>query len=123
MRVIAHKITSFLLVLSVMWLFYNATVNWHYHIMPNGQITVHSHIYTPSKHATAHDTPIEGHKHSDFEYKVLAQIFLLTTLLICALLFCSIFLKKTAQFIITYLVKFKTRSCISHLQLRGPPAF
>lgn len=61
----------------VLALFFNQSSFWHYHVLQNGMVIEHSH---PFKSETTPGTPYQNHKHSDFNYLLLAQISLVITL-------------------------------------------
>jgi len=66
------KSIVFITIPLVLALFYNQTANWHYHVLQNGQVVEHAHPY---KSAKTPGTPFQSHQHSDFEYMVLAQLW------------------------------------------------
>ncbi len=67
------RLFSFLLILFVLGLFYNNTVNWHYHKLSSGLVIEHAHPY--ARFPVSPETPYEEHHHSDFEYLILESIY------------------------------------------------
>ncbi|MDP4210639.1 MAG: hypothetical protein Q8928_17660 [Bacteroidota bacterium] len=69
-----QRIRSFvaiLLIPAVCWLFTNAVINQHSHILPNGQIITHAHPYTPDKGSSS---PFQSHQHSPLIFQILGQL-------------------------------------------------
>jgi hypothetical protein len=67
-------LVSIVLVPLLLLFFFNRIANWHYHLLPNGQIIEHSHPYSKSAN---NNTPYQNHSHTQLEIIVLN---ILTTL-------------------------------------------
>ncbi len=57
-----------LLIPALLWLFFNATTNWHYHQLPTGEIARHSHPYQNEGQDDQGGFPFQNHEHSSQEY-------------------------------------------------------
>jgi hypothetical protein len=102
----------------VLALFYNQTANRHYHVLQNGQVVEHAHPY---KSAKTPGTPFQSHQHSDFEYLVLAQLWVASTFL--AVFLALSFLKASDPRPLRVVRKvffIKNLGFLNHL-LRAPP--
>ncbi len=92
-----RRFRSFLAILllpAICWLFTNAVINQHSHLLQNGQIITHAHPYTPDK---SKSSPFQKHKHSPYALEVLAQLSNPHTILgfVAAILSASLFIVKT----------------------------
>lgn len=68
-RHISHYILIGLIPL-ILLMFVNASVNKHYHKLPNGEIIVHAHPF----HESSSNSSSSDHSHSEKEYLLLALI-------------------------------------------------
>ncbi|MGM0574022.1 MAG: hypothetical protein ACQESL_09755 [Bacteroidota bacterium] len=70
------RILTFLMVLSIGWLFFNDLANWHYHTSPCGMPVRHAHPYEspPGDNTTPFDSEKSGHEHSGGELYLLAML-------------------------------------------------
>ncbi len=69
-----QRFRSFLAILllpAICWLFTNAVINQHSHLLQNGIIITHAHPYTPDK---SRSSPFQSHHHSPLALDALAQI-------------------------------------------------
>jgi len=102
----------------ILFLFYNSTVNLHYHKLPNGIIIAHAHPYN----ASSDNTPFQKHKHTKLQYFFFHNItFWIFTLV--SILLLSILLYNSIKNIIIQSFQIKFSTHLLHLFLRGPPAF
>ncbi len=62
------KIILALLLPAIISLFFNATVNKHYHLLSSGQVIQHAH---PFSNNTDSQTPFQNHNHSKTELIIL----------------------------------------------------
>lgn len=102
----------------VLALFYNQAVNRHYHVLQNGMVMEHAHPY---KSAKTPGTPFQNHQHNDFEILVLAQLWVVSSLL--AIFYVLSFLIQT-ELQTTRAARpafFKKNNGYLHHLLRGPP--
>lgn len=67
------RFLSIVLIVFTLGLFINNSVNWHYHLLPNGIIVEHAHPY--KKAASTSGTPFEKHGHSELEFLILDLIY------------------------------------------------
>lgn len=67
------RVLSIVLIVFTLGLFINNSVNWHYHLLPNGIIVEHAHPY--KKAAPDSGTPFEKHGHSELEFLILDLIY------------------------------------------------
>jgi hypothetical protein len=102
----------------VMWLFYNQSAYWHFHITPAGIIIEHSHPFTNS---ASPDTPFQKHHHSDFEYSILTQISNAFSLIVFLMAAILIFQKQSKDYQNPDLITIKTHDYLNSHRLRGPP--
>ena len=85
-----QKIIAVILLFAIVLLFENSVINWHYHVLPNGEVICHAHPYKKQHNDTSQDN---SHSHSDKDLIILQLITnpnILLTFLFTAL--CSIFL-------------------------------
>lgn len=69
-----QRFRSFLAILllpAICWLFTNAVINQHSHLLQNGLIITHAHPYTPDK---SKSSPFQKHQHSPYALETLAQL-------------------------------------------------
>ncbi len=66
-----HKLIALIVVPAIMFLYYNKSANWHYHITENGFVVEHAH---PFSNSMIPETPFQDHEHSDAEYLFLAEM-------------------------------------------------
>ncbi len=102
----------------VMWLFFNQVAFWHYHILENGVVVEHAH---PFKNSTLPGTPYQQHQHSDFEYSLLAQLSIITGLLVL-LLVLGLFINNISVSLPGIAGADIQPIHLSVYRLRGPPA-
>ena len=69
---IQRKVFALLLIPAMLWLFFNASANWHYHKLPTGEVVKHSHPFSPSPNNNT-PSPFQGHEHSAQEFSCLDQ--------------------------------------------------
>jgi hypothetical protein len=69
-RQLAKSLFLFLLP-AVIWLFVNASINWHVHILPGGYMISHAHPY---KKAPSGSFPFERHDHTRAELVLFSLI-------------------------------------------------
>ncbi|NWJ53121.1 MAG: hypothetical protein HXX14_19900 [Bacteroidetes bacterium] len=94
-----QRLRSFLAILllpAICWLFTNAVINQHSHLLQNGQIITHAHPYTPDKNKPS---PFQSHQHSPYALETLAQLSNPFTILgfVTAILSVSLFIVKTSS--------------------------
>lgn len=57
---------------TIIWLYHNQMVNWHFHTMENGAMVKHAHPYEPAK---VPGTPFQSHGHNSLEYSFLSLVY------------------------------------------------
>jgi hypothetical protein len=67
---VVRKSFSLMLLAASLWLFFNASVNWHYHTLLDGNVVKHSH---PFKKADFPAKFPQSHSHSSAEYLLYDQ--------------------------------------------------
>lgn len=65
-----RKSFSLMLLAASLWLFFNASVNWHYHTLLDGNVVKHSHPYKKAEFPA--NFP-QSHSHSSAEYLLYDQ--------------------------------------------------
>jgi hypothetical protein len=70
---IIRQVFALVLIPVMLWLFFNASANWHYHKLPTGEVVKHSHPFSPSPDGSGTPAPYQGHEHSAAEYICLDQ--------------------------------------------------
>ncbi len=83
------KYLHLLLILPIIWLFYNRAANWHFHELPNGIVIEHAHVY--NKSGDPAESPFENHTHTDFEYFLLDIAFRAVLILLISVVFFLFF--------------------------------
>ncbi len=112
-----NKSLSLILIVQCFWLFQNAAVNEHSHLLNNGTIITHSHPYVPD---TNNKTPFQSHRHTAIDFFVINSITnVLSLVLVYNLLISNIVPIKT----IRYLSIQDTFLCfyLKLIQQRAPP--
>jgi hypothetical protein len=104
----------------LIWLNYNQTANWHYHIMSNGAVVIHAHPY---KSNTIPETPFQKHHHNNFEFLFLSLIFNTVPLLVALLLYGLLSLYKTGELLLFPAAGNRQQGFYLTLLLRGPPGY
>ncbi len=56
---------------AIFCLYFNQAFNGHSHKLPNGEIVHHAHPY---QHQNNNESPFENHRHTEFEYVILALL-------------------------------------------------
>jgi hypothetical protein len=89
-----RSLLAILLIPVICWLFTNAVINQHSHLLQNGQIITHAHPYTPDK---SKSSPFQKHQHSPYALETLAQLSNPLTLVgfVAAILSALLFFVKT----------------------------
>lgn len=84
------KIVTLSIVPLLVFILVNQSVNIHYHKLDDGVVISHAHPYTQSNDIG--DTPFQEHKHTKFQYFLLAQLSsMFAPLMVLALLSLTIF--------------------------------
>jgi len=105
---------------AILYLYYNAAINGHYHKLSDGEIVYHAHPY---QHQTSNNSPFENHHHSDYEYSVLAQISNPFTLLSVFLVLPGLFIVCYKKFEYPSNILFSIPKYYFRNVYRGPPVF
>lgn len=114
----SYKFIFVLAIPLVLALFFNQSVNRHYHVQQNGMVMEHAHPY---KSAKTPGTPFQNHQHSDFEILVLAQLWVVSTLLVVFYVLSLLIQTGPQRKLEVRPVFFKNDPGYLHLLLRGPP--
>jgi hypothetical protein len=108
-----------LLLPAICWLFVNAAINQHSHILHSGYVITHAHPFTADKNPTS---PYQSHKHSSAGYFFLSTVSNPATIFaaILAVLGLELFKTATVRFA---LIQKSLQKQFNHLHnTRGPPA-
>ncbi len=109
---------------AVLWVFLNASLNWHYHRLPNGQIICHAHPYSVNHVKTPMgDIPVEKHKHNENEFLFYAQVVHPQTLVFFALFVLSIALHGSVRHFTPEIIPKAFSGYYCYVPARGPPSF
>ena len=113
-----NRLVGLVLIPVFILLGFNASYNWHYHIMPNGELVCHAHPYN---HQSEESAPVQSHQHNNFE------LFLINTLsnslfLISAIIALFFFLVKKEIAESRYYFTYFKKPEFSYIT-RGPPVY
>lgn len=103
----------------LMLMFYNQTVNWHYHLLKDGTVVKHAHPFNSETQGT---TPFQKHQHTESEFLFYAQFSQILLLLIVALLAAGLIASSgrvQPQRLNSVFIK---PPFIDSVSLRGPPS-
>ncbi|MFC2137642.1 hypothetical protein ACFLTE_05655 [Bacteroidota bacterium] len=102
---------------AIICLFVNSTINRHYHVI-NGHIISHAHPYNKTN---TNNSPVESHKHSEYELIFLDQIsnFLF---ILAGIVFFGLFIKILQVFNLHLTWKLCLLKLFSIPDYRAPPA-
>ncbi len=89
----AGRILTFLMILSIGWLFFNDLANWHYHTGPCGMPVRHAHPYESpiGDNTTPFDSEKSGHEHSRGELFLLTMLSDISLLVLMAAVALEVF--------------------------------
>ncbi|MDP4184259.1 MAG: hypothetical protein Q8862_03740 [Bacteroidota bacterium] len=118
LRKYISKYLAIILLPAVCWLFTNALVFQHSHILANGEIITHAHPYTPDKN---NHTPFQSHKHSAKAFFILGQLSSPSTLLVIFTAALSLFLAKLYTISINYSCNIPRKDYSYYGIYRAPP--
>lgn len=119
MKTAFNKFLAILMLPVISWLFINAAINQHSHILYNGEIITHAHLYTADKNTKS---PFQSHSHSK------ATLFILSTISHPAIIFAtivavlSIELFQSESILFSTFVKSLQKLFYNSRNYRGPPA-
>ncbi len=114
-----YKVLSIFLLAAVITLFFNNSINWHFHKLSNGCLVVHAHPY--QKAATNGGQPASDHHHKTpalLFFQQITNIFFLALVLSGLLL--SIILPFRRLDGIPY-HRQVSQKVYTHISARGPP--
>lgn len=111
---------ALLLLPAVCWLFVNAAINQHSHILHSGYVITHAHPYTADK---SHTSPFPSHKHSSAGYFFLSTVSNPATIFAAILAVLSLELFKTATIRFALIHKSLQKQFNHHHSTRGPPVY
>ncbi len=114
-----HKLLAVIVIPAVMFLYYNRSANWHYHITENGIVVEHAH---PFSNSLIPDTPFQDHEHSDSEYLFLAEMMHSLGMIFVILLLLGLILHPTRTKTLLPLPAFLANNGSEPVIPRGPPA-
>ena len=118
MKQFLKKLTCILLSIITLWLFTNASINEHSHVI-NGRIVTHSHPYTADKNS---NSPFQSHKHSSYELFFLAQIANPATLIIIFIGLSGILFREIISVLIQYTSVVPDKDYLFFGTFRAPPS-
>lgn len=102
----------------IMMLFYNQSVNWHYHLLKDGSVIKHAHPYSNEAQGTA---PFQKHQHTDTEFIFFAQFSQISLILVAALLtFGLVYLQLKTKIRLSE-IEFLRPRFLESQSLRAPP--
>ena len=114
-----YRILTFIALPAVIFLYFNQSANWHYHVTEDGFIVQHAH---PFSNSMIPGTPFQDHEHSDAEYLFLAEMMHSLGMAFVIILLLGLILhpKRTKTFL--PLPAFLTNNGSEPVIPRGPPA-
>ena len=118
MKQFVNKFICILLSIITLWLFTNASINQHSHII-NGTIVTHAHPYKIDKNS---NSPFQSHKHSNFLLFILDQISNPITILIITIGLSAILFRKIFSVLIQYISITPNTDYLYFGTFRAPPS-
>lgn len=114
-----RNILIWMMIPTILYLYYNRSANWHFHILSDGRVVEHAH---PFQNNQIPGTPFQEHHHSDLAFSILAQLSNITAtpeflMALVALLLLLSFYRSIAPFRL-----FIPVIDLSTGALRAPPA-
>ncbi len=103
---------------AVMFLYYNQSANWHYHITDDGYIVEHAH---PFSNSIIPGTPFQDHEHSDAEHLFLAEMMHSLGLVFVVLLLLGLLLQSKKRSSALPIPAFLPDNGTQPIIPRGPP--
>ncbi len=113
-----NKILVTIALPALMFLYFNQSANWHYHITEDGFIVEHAH---PFSNSIIPGTPFQDHEHSDAEYLFLAEMMHSLGLVFVVLLLIGLLLQSKKQSSILTIPAFVPENGTQPIIPRGPP--
>jgi len=118
MKQYLKKFICILLSIITLWLFTNASINQHSHIV-NGVVITHSHPYTPDKNS---NSPFQSHKHTSLEIFLLDQIANPITILTILLSILGLLFRKSIFILTHYISVIPNKDYLYFGTFRAPPS-
>jgi hypothetical protein len=115
-----HKLTAMMVLMAISWLFFNSTINRHFHVLENGQIISHSHPFHHDKH---NPLPFENHQHADSELFKYDQLSNMVFILLVVLAVFSIKVDVRIQKHIFIHNPLISNDLLDNVPGRSPPSF
>jgi len=112
------KFIAMILLPAICWLFINAAINQHSHVLVSGEVITHAHPFTADKNTT---TPYQSHKHSKSSFFLLSTISNPATVFAAIIAVLSIKLFKTATIRFAIIEKSIQKTFYNVNNSRGPP--
>ncbi len=113
-----HKLLAVIALPAVMFLYFNQSTNWHYHITKDGFIIEHAH---PFANNMIPGTPFQDHEHSDAEYLFLAEMMQSLGIVFMILLLLSLILRPKRSTTLLPIPAFLSNGGTQPIIPRGPP--
>ncbi len=113
-----HKLCIYVALPAVMFLYFNQSANWHYHITKDGFIVEHAH---PFANNMIPGTPFQDHEHSDAEYLFLAEMMHSLGLVFVVLLLLGLLLQSKKRSSVLPIPAFLPDNGTQPIIPRGPP--
>ncbi len=113
-----HKLLVIIALPAIMFLYFNQSANWHYHITEDGFIVEHAH---PFANNMIPGTPFQDHEHSDAEYLFLAEMMQSLGFVLVVFLLLGLLLQAKRSSSLTPLPAFLSNDGTQPIIPRGPP--
>ncbi len=113
-----HKLLVIIALPAVMFLYFNQSANWHYHITKDGFIIEHAH---PFSNNMIPGTPFQDHEHSDTEYLFLAEMMQSLGLVFVVLLLIGLLLQSKKRSSVLPIPAYLSDDGTQPIIPRGPP--
>ena len=113
-----NKILVTIALPAVMFLYFNQSANWHYHVTEDGLIVEHAH---PFSNSMIPGTPFQDHEHSDAEYLFLAEMMHSLGLVFVVLLLIGLLLRSKKHAAVLPIPAFVPDNETQPIIPRGPP--
>ena len=113
-----RSIIAIILLPAICWLFTNATIFQHSHILDTGETITHAHPYSADKNPT---TPFQSHSHSKTSILLLSTISNPAVILGLIISILGIDLFRTASIRFVFIERLIQRQFFQLHNSRGPP--
>lgn len=113
-----RQFIAIILLPAVCWLFVNATIFQHSHILNTGEVVTHAHPFAADKNSTS---PFQSHSHSKSSLFLLSTISNPAVVLGVLIAVLGIDLFKTATIVFRFIDNLVEKQFYNKYNSRGPP--